>query len=81
MRVFDYRCSNGHINEVFVNDINQHVPCSTCGATTERLVSIPSVKLEGITGAFPGAYLKWENKRKEKMAQERKRETWHQVPR
>jgi hypothetical protein len=30
------------------------------------------VKLEGVTGSFPGAAMQWERKRNEKMAQERK---------
>lgn len=81
MRVFDYICSNGHTHEVFVNDINQPVQCSTCGATTERLISTPTVKLPGWDSSFPGAQLKWERTREEKRKQEIKRDTWQEMPR
>ena len=81
MRVFDYQCPEGHVTEQFVNDINQLLSCSTCGAITKRLVSTPTINLEGCTGAFPGAALKWDKKRQEKMAQEKRRDTWQTLPR
>lgn len=81
MRVFDYVCENGHVQEAFVTDINQHVLCSTCGATTERLISTPVVKLPGWDSSFPGAHQKWDRKREEKRKQEIKRDTWQKMPR
>jgi hypothetical protein len=81
MRVFDFRCENGHVHEQFVNDINQPVPCSTCGADTVRLVSTPTVKLPGWDSSFPGAALKWDRVREEKRKQEIKRDTWQTTPR
>ena len=45
---------------------------SVCGQPAIRIVSKPMVKLEGVTGDFPGAAMQWERKRNEKMAQERK---------
>lgn len=81
MRVFDYKCAEGHITEAFVNDINQPVPCSTCGANTERLISTPNLNIPGWDSSFPTAQQKWERTREEKRKQEIKRDTWQQMPR
>lgn len=81
MRVFDFRCPNGHIHERFVNDINQTVQCSTCGANAERLISTPTINLPGWSSAFPTAQSKWERTREEKRKEEIKRDTWQKMPR
>jgi hypothetical protein len=70
-RIFEFACPEGHITERLVDSEQRTVLCR-CFAEAERIVSAPRVNLEGITGAFPGAYDKWERVRKEKLAQERK---------
>jgi putative FmdB family regulatory protein len=73
MRVFDYKCQSGHVSEHFVKDANVNsVLCPTCGANAERQIPAPQPKLEGLTGAFPGAASAWERKRYERMKYERK---------
>lgn len=72
-RVFDFRCDVGHVREVFVTDHEARIaPCPECGRPATRLIAAPRAKLEGITGAFPGAYDAWERKRNEHMAKEQK---------
>jgi hypothetical protein len=73
MRVYDYKCESEHVSEHFVKDDNVNsVSCPTCGANAIRLLPAPQSKLEGITGAFPGAADKWVRLREDHMKYERK---------
>lgn len=72
-RMFDFQCEEGHTHEAFVDSEVRNKSCLECGKDAVRLVSGPQVQLEGITGAFPGAYYAWNRKRAEKYAQERKK--------
>ena len=72
-RMFEFVCEDGHISEALVDETIRELACRACGKHSTRIVSSVRCNLEGITGAFPGAYDAWERKRSEKMAQERKR--------
>lgn len=88
LRVFDFRCPEGHVTEHFVGSDYMEgdaVQCAhrdtpvlfgglnlSCGKPAYRQPSAPRAKLEGITGAFPGAADKWVRNRESKMAQEKK---------
>lgn len=60
MRVYDFKCPQDHVEEHVVKDhtVTEH-PCH-CGAIGVRQLSAPPVHLEGYSGSFPGAALKWE---------------------
>jgi hypothetical protein len=75
-RIFEFVCPEGHITERLVDSEVRTVLCS-CFSEAERIVSAPQIKLEGITGAFPGAYDRWERVRAEKLAVERKQKASH----
>jgi hypothetical protein len=77
LRVFDFRCVNGHVSEHFEEAGTCAVQCPTCQQMALRLVSAPRAKLEGITGAFPSAADKWEKNRASHMARERKNKENH----
>lgn len=47
--------------------------CPLCNADADKIISTPRIALEGISGSFPGAAAAWEKKRKQKAAQEAKR--------
>jgi predicted nucleic acid-binding Zn ribbon protein len=72
LRMFEFLCTNSHRTEALVNTECYATPCKECGAEATRIVSAPSMKLEGFTGSFPTAYDAWERKRSEKMAIEKK---------
>jgi hypothetical protein len=72
-RIFEFACPNGHITEQLQDDTIRHIHCPQCEFVAQRIVSAPQVKLEGITGAFPGAYERWERVRAEKLKEERKK--------
>ena len=55
----DFACETcGTVQERFINNEVVQVDCA-CGAIANRLIGMPTVKLEGISGAFPGAHAKW----------------------
>lgn len=74
---FDFACSEGHVHEAFVELGTKTTTCPVCGKLAGKLISTPTVKLEGVTGAFPGAASRWEQVRAEKLKQERKIKASH----
>lgn len=76
-RIFEFLCENRHVSEALVSPDTRETYCKECGKSAVRIISAPTVSLEGITGAFPGAYDAWERKRKEKLAVERKQNLSH----
>jgi len=73
IRAFDYACPTGHVTEHFTSSMEEEIKCPECGLLASRRISTPQVKLEGLSGDFPGAYRKWEAVRREKMTIENKR--------
>lgn len=56
----DFHCSGcGTDTERFIDVKTTHVECSSCHQDAEQRIGMPTVKLEGITGDFPGAHHKW----------------------
>lgn len=76
-RIFEFLCAEGHVTEQFIDDSLRQSVCTVCGKKSTRIVSTPRVKLEGISGDFPGAYDRWERVRAEKLAQEKKKAASH----
>ena len=72
-RIFEFLCSDNHISEAYIDDSERIISCKECGKDAHRIVSKPSMKLEGITGDYPTAYDAWERKRSEKLKEERKK--------
>ena len=72
-RIFEFICAEDHLTEAYIDAEKRTTDCKVCGHPAIRIISKPMVKLEGVTGDFPDAAMKWERKRNEKMAQERKR--------
>jgi hypothetical protein len=55
----DFKCGFcGVEQERFVDTHFTQIQCD-CGGVAYRMVGMPNVKLEGITGAFPGAHDRW----------------------
>lgn len=78
LKVHDYSCNScGHVTEVFSYSPWPTIPCSRCGGEAVKQLSAPRAKLEGVTGAFPGAAMAWERKREEQIRQEKRREREH----
>ena len=75
MRVLnDYECTNcGLVEEHFLeNDLTQ-CTCLQCGGVARKQQAVPNFQLPGNDKAgFPTAYDKWDKKRREKMAHEKR---------
>ena len=69
MRLFDFRCPDGHKFEDLVKSDVTTSRCS-CGLDANRIVSPVRSRLEGISGDFPDD--KWAKRRKAQIAYERK---------
>jgi hypothetical protein len=72
LRMFEFLCANSHRIEALVDPETHKLLCSHCGQEATRVISAPTMKLDGCSGSFPTAYDSWERKRSEKLAQERK---------
>lgn len=70
---YDFRCKCGQVFEAFVNTSIRNVRCS-CGDEANRLISPVRCQLDGASGDFPGAAMRWEKRRGEQIKHERKRE-------
>lgn len=71
-RRYDFRCSNNHVTEHWVEMSERTAQCPECGETANRLISAPRSMLDPTTGDFAGATLKWEKQRAQKLQQERR---------
>ena len=71
-RIYEFVCGNDHITEAYIDSETRTTNCKVCDQSAIRIVSKPRVKLEGVTGDFPGAAMQWERKRNEKIKQEQK---------
>jgi hypothetical protein len=58
IKVFDFKCTNDHVFEEFVESGTTTYRCS-CGANATRVVSASRFVLDGASGDFPGAHMKW----------------------
>ena len=72
-RIYEFVCKEAHHRtESFVDEECHVTPCKECGAEATRVMSAPTMRLEGCTGDFPSAADAWVRKRSQKMAQEQK---------
>lgn len=70
----DISCPAGHTTEVFVErDVkSMECPVDGCNEVAERIISPVRCNLDPCSGDFPGATMKWQSQREERMKQERK---------
>ena len=71
-KLFNFTCND--CNETFEKliEYTQVTDCPFCGGQADKIITAPSIKLEGYSGAFPGAAMQFDKKHREKLAQERK---------
>lgn len=58
LKIFDFMCSNGHVFEDFVESSVTTSRCG-CGANATKIPSATKCQLDGASGDFPGAHMKW----------------------
>ena len=70
-RMYEFVCESGHRTEALADYETAEVPCG-CGGLAHRVISAPTIKLEGWSGNFPSSWMKFDQKHREKLAAERK---------
>lgn len=58
LKVYDFLCTNGHTFEQFVESSVTVSRCG-CGANAKRIPSATKCVLDGSSGDFPGAHMRW----------------------
>ncbi len=65
MLLFDFECPNcANVFEELVSTDKLTTPCPECASEASRMISAPTITLDGCSGHFPGAALKWEKIRR-----------------
>lgn len=59
IRIFDFKCENGHITEDFVEDGVDYIDCSECASQARKVISPVSFHLPGTDPGYPTAWDKW----------------------
>lgn len=59
-KVFDFKCDKGHVTEKMVDANTSSIHCPECGELATKQLAAPMSVLEGVSGAFPGAAMKWD---------------------
>ena len=58
-KIFDVRCRDcGEVHEEF-GYLDDTFRCGSCGGEAKRIISPVQCQLEGTSGDFPGAAMKW----------------------
>jgi len=57
-KVYDFRCTDGHVFEKFVTSPVTTLRCG-CGEKATKILSAPAFILDGSSGDFPGRHIKW----------------------
>lgn len=71
-RMYDFKCSEEHLMEAFVDETIKELLCDVCGEKTTRIISPTTIYLEPFSGLYPSATSKWSKQRAEKLAVEKK---------
>lgn len=73
-RIFEFICvgDEPHTFEKYTDENNRTAVCPQCGELSNRIISPSLISLEGYSGNYPGAAMKWVKQRKEKLRQEQK---------
>jgi putative FmdB family regulatory protein len=59
--LFDFECKDCGVFDKII-EYTKTTDCPTCGKESKKLISTPTIKLEGISGDFPDAHAKWAKK-------------------
>ena len=68
-RLFEFKCDPCDLVTEEYTEYKTNSLCPSCGGETYKIISAPQVKLEGITGAFPGAAARWAKMHKQRSEQ------------
>lgn len=61
-RIFDFQCDEGHNTERYIDSETRTINCPVCGKPAVRQIAAANFILEGVTGDFPGAAMRWDKR-------------------
>lgn len=68
-RLYDFRCEPCDLVTEEYTEYKTTSTCPSCGGETTKTIGTPHVKLEGVSGAFPGAAIRWEKMHRQRSNQ------------
>ena len=69
----DFECTAcGNTTERYIDAEETEILCD-CGEIAFRIIGMPHVSLEGVSGDFPGAHSKWAKTREDRHRQNAKK--------
>jgi len=69
---FDFRCLTCDLKSELLVKSDAKPPCPSCGGDTKRLISAPTIGIDGKDPSFPGEYERWDKKRIKKAKEDAK---------
>ena len=69
-----YQCECGESDER-ITAIDDVIHCEKCGSVMQRMITMPTIMLDGTDDGFPGAYSKWATVR-EKRAKDQVKKSY-----
>lgn len=58
-RMYDFKCSEGHITEKYIGYETKTVQCDVCSKEATRIVSPISIHLDGTDPVYVSAHDRW----------------------
>ena len=71
-KIFNFTCRDCKEHFEKLIEYTQITDCPSCGGQADKVITAPTIKLEGYSGDFPGAAMQFDRKHREKLAQEKK---------
>lgn len=71
-KIFNFSCRDCKDSFEKYTEYTQVTECPSCGGQADKVITAPTIKLEGYSGSFPGAAMQFDRKHREKLAQELK---------
>lgn len=69
-QLFTFLCSEcQEVTDRYI-EYTKEIECPACGGRADKVISQPTVKLEGISGSFPGAARAWQKRHNYKPSEE-----------
>ena len=61
--MLDFKCSVcDQVDERYIDNKTEYTECSKCSGNAIRMISTPTIALEGYSGSFPSAADAWAKK-------------------
>lgn len=70
--LFSFQCRDCKAGFEELTEYKKETQCPECGGVADKLISAPSISLEGYSGSFPDAAERWAKKHWKQTAKEKK---------